>query len=243
VHPTLPHGDLHLSEYEKQLPVEVAFPPQLVDKCLAEVVAQAGLKQLHIAETEKYAHVTFFLNGMREEEFPNEERVIIPSPRISSYDQQPEMSVFALTERVVKEVAAGTYDFIAVNFANPDMVGHTGNEQATVQACEAVDKAMGQIVDAALAVGGAVVITADHGNAEEVKNLVTAEMDKEHSTNPVPFIVVAKSLEGIKTPIGDVIDGDLSLMQPVGMLADVAPTIARLLEIEQPVEWTGRPLV
>jgi len=232
-----------MTEYEKDLPVEVAFPPQLIESCLAKVISDAGLRQLHIAETEKYAHVTFFLNGMREEEFPGEDRVIIPSPRVSSYDQVPEMSAFGISERVVKEIATGSYDFIVMNFANPDMVGHTGNYEATVKACEAVDKAVGQIVDATLAVGGAVVITADHGNAEEVKNLVTGDMDKEHSTNPVPLIVVSKELEGIRAPSGDVIGGDLSLNAPVGMLADVAPTVLKLLELAPAQEMTGQALI
>ncbi|MBI4138791.1 2,3-bisphosphoglycerate-independent phosphoglycerate mutase [Candidatus Uhrbacteria bacterium] len=231
------------TEYEKDLPVQVAYPPQLIDTCLARVISDAGLKQLHIAETEKYAHVTFFLNGMREEEFPGEDRVIIPSPRVSTYDKAPEMAAMQIAEKVVQEIAKGTYDFIALNFANPDMVGHTGNEPATVTACETVDKAIGQIVDAALAVGGTVVITADHGNAEEVKNLTTGEIDKEHSTNPVPFLVVGKSYEGLKAPTGDVIGGDLALTPPVGMLADVAPTILNMMELPIPEDMTGRPLM
>lgn len=232
-----------MTEYEKDLPVEVAFPPNVIDQCLARVVSEAGLRQLHIAETEKYAHITFFLNGMREEPFPGEERVIIPSPRVSSYDQAPEMSIFQISDHVVKEIANASYDLIAINFANPDMVGHTGDEAATVKACEAVDKALGQIVEAALAVGGAVVLTADHGNAEEVKNLVTGEMDKEHSTNPVPCLVVAKDLEGMKAPDGDIMAGDLSYTPPVGMLADVAPTVCKLLGIKPAPEMTGQSLV
>jgi 2,3-bisphosphoglycerate-independent phosphoglycerate mutase len=232
-----------MMEYEKYLPVSVAYPPQLVDTCLARVISDAGLKQLHIAETEKYAHVTFFLNGMREKEFPGEDRMIIPSPPVSSYDQAPEMSAQGIAERVVKAIADGSYDAILLNIANPDMVGHTGNEAATVAACEAVDKALGQIADAALAVGGVVLITADHGNAEEVKNLTTGEIDKEHSTNPVPFLIVGKPFEGMKAPSGDVIGGDLSLSQPVGMLADVAPTMLKILELPQPSDMTGRPLI
>lgn len=231
------------TEYEKDLPVEVAYPPQLIDVCLAKVVSDAGFSQLHIAETEKYAHVTFFLNGMREEAFPGEQRVIIPSPRVSSYDKEPAMSVFAIAERIAKETVAGTFDFIAVNFANPDMVGHTGNEEATIKACEAVDQAIGKITEAVLAVGGALVITADHGNAEEVKNLMTGDMVKEHSTNPVPLIVVSRELEGIRAPSGDVANGDLSLISPIGMLADVAPTVLKLLQIPQPPEMTGNPLI
>jgi 2,3-bisphosphoglycerate-independent phosphoglycerate mutase len=232
-----------MTEYEKDLPVEVAFPPYIIEQCLARVVSEAGLRQLHIAETEKYAHVTFFLNGMREEAFPGEERVIVPSPRVSSYDQAPEMSIFEVTDRIVKEISAASYDLIVVNFANPDMVGHTGDEAATIKACEAVDKALGQIVDAILLVGGAVLLTADHGNAEEVKNLVTGEMDKEHSTNPVPCLIVAKDLEGMKAPGGDVVGGDLSFTPPVGMLADVAPTVCKLLGIPQGSDMTGQALV
>lgn len=232
-----------LMEYEKDLPVHVAYPPQIVETCLARVIADAGLRQLHIAETEKYAHVTFFLNGMREKEFVGEERAIMPSPPVSSYDQAPAMSAIPIAERVVKEIANGTYDAIIVNLANPDMVGHTGNEAATVAACEATDKAVGLIVDAALAVGGVVLVTSDHGNAEEVKNLTTGEIDKEHSTNPVPFLVVGRAFEGMKAPSGDVVGGDLSLAQPVGMLADVAPTMLKIMELQQPPDMTGRPLV
>ncbi|MCR4256552.1 MAG: alkaline phosphatase family protein, partial [Candidatus Uhrbacteria bacterium] len=230
-------------EYEKDLPVDIAYPPQPISTCLAKVISDAGLRQLHIAETEKYAHVTFFLNGMKEDEYPGEERVIIPSPRVSSYDQQPEMSAPQITDRVVKEIAGGQYDFIVLNFANPDMVGHTGNHEATVKANETMDACLGQITNAALAVGGAVIITADHGNAEEVKNLVTGDMDKEHSTNPVPFIIVHKDLEGLRAPTGDVIGGDLSLNPPVGMLADVAPTIIHMMGLTPPPDMTGQVLV
>ena len=231
------------TEYEKDLPVQVAYPPQIIETCLARVIADAGLRQLHIAETEKYAHVTFFLNGMVEVEFTGEDRVIIPSPRVSTYDKAPEMSALQISERVVQEISKSTYDFIVLNFANPDMVAHTGDEKATIVACETVDKAMGQIIDAALAVGGVVVITADHGNAEEVKNLTTGEIDKEHSTNPVPLIVVGKQYEGLKAPTGDVIGGDLSMTPAVGMLADVSATILKIMELPIPKDMTGRPLV
>ncbi len=232
-----------MAEYESGLPVEVAYPPELVRKCLAEVISDAGLTQLHIAETEKYAHVTFFLNGTKEEAFPGEDRVIIPSPRVASYDQVPQMSAYELADRVVKEIAGDKYDLIAMNFANPDMVGHTGNLKATVKAVEAVDECVGKIVDATLAKGGVVFITADHGNAEEVQNLRTGDIDKEHSTNPVPFLIVGKAYEGMPSPAGEVPDGDLSLSPPVGMLADVAPTILTVLGIPQPPEMTGQPLL
>ncbi len=232
-----------MAEYEAGLPVDVAYPPQKIVNTLAEVISRHGLKQLHIAETEKYAHVTFFMNGTREEPFPGEDRVIIPSPRVASYDEVPEMSAYALTDRVVKEVKAGTYDLIVLNFANGDMVGHTGNLPATVKACEAVDECVGNIVSATLEAGGVVFVTADHGNAEEVKNLQTGDMDKEHSTNPVPFYVIGAQFEGQASPSGEVPGGDLSLMPPVGMLADVAPTILSVLGIPQPEEMTGTPLI
>ncbi len=232
-----------MTEYEKDLPVTVAYPPQTIENCLAKAVSDAGLKQLHIAETEKYAHVTFFMNGMVEAEFPGEERAIIPSPRVSTYDKAPEMSAMQIADRVVQEIGKNAYDLIILNFANPDMVGHTGDLEATIKANEITDKAMGQIVDAALAVGGVCLITADHGNAEEVKNLITSEIDKEHSTNPVPLIVIGKQFEGMRAPIGDVVGGDLSLTTPVGMLADVAPTILKLMGLSQPPEMTGRPLI
>ena len=232
-----------MTEYEKDLPVVVAYPPQHIENCLSKVISDAGLSQLHIAETEKYAHVTFFFNGMIEDEFPKEDRVIIPSPRVSTYDKAPEMSALLIAEKVVEDIQKQAHDVIILNFANPDMVGHTGDEQATIVANETVDKALGMIVDASMAVGGVVLVTADHGNAEEVKNLTTGQMDKEHSTNPVPFLIIGKSYEGIRAPVGDVIGGDLSMTSPVGMLADVAPTMLKLLEIPQPVEMTGRPLI
>lgn len=231
------------TEYEKDLPVKLAFPPQVVQTCLADAISKAGLKQLHIAETEKYAHVTFFLNGTREDEFPGEDRIIVPSPRVSTYDKVPEMSAAEVTDKVVQAIAKKQYDFIVLNFANPDMVGHTGNMDATVKGMEAVDKGIGKIADAALGVGGVVLITGDHGNAEEVKNLQTGEIDKEHSTNPVPFLVIGKAFEGKKAPSGDVVAGDLSLTPPVGMLADIAPTVLKIMGIEKPEEMTGTALV
>ena len=153
------------------------------------------------------------------------------------------MSAAEVADKVVAAIDDGGLGFVVVNFANPDMVGHTGDEKATIVACQTVDKAMGQIVDAALAVGGVCLITADHGNAEEVKNLITGEMDKEHSTNPVPLLIIGKQFEGLRAPTGDVVGGDLSMTQPVGMLGDVAPTILKLMGVTQPPEMTGRPLI
>ncbi len=232
-----------MTELEKDMPAVIAYPPQALDNCLAKVISDAGKKQLHIAETEKYAHVTFFFNGMQEVEFPGEDRVIIPSPRVSTYDKAPEMSAMAIADTIVQDIGKGIYDFIVLNFANPDMVGHTGDEAATIIACQTVDTALGKIVDATLAVNGTVLVTADHGNAEEVKNLVTGEIDKEHSTNPVPFLIIGKQFEGLSAPNGEVIGGDLFATQPVGMLGDVAPTVLKLMEISQPPEMTGKSLI
>lgn len=232
-----------MAEYEKELPVTVAFPPVVVDNCLAEVISKAGKTQFHIAETEKYAHITFFLNGTVEEAFPNEERMIIPSPKVSSYDQAPEMSAFEITKETVKAILSDKYDAIFLNFANPDMVGHTGNFEATVKAVEAIDKCLGTLADHTLAKGGVLLITADHGNAEEVKNLQTGAIDKEHSTNPVPFFIIGEPFKGQAGPSGDPIGGDLSMLPPVGMLADVAPTVLSLMELEIPPDMTGRSLI
>ncbi len=232
-----------MMEYEKGVPGRVVFPPETIATCLAKEISQAGMTQLHIAETEKYAHVTFFMNGMREEEYPGETRIIIPSPRVSSYDQAPAMSTPKITDRMVQEIQDGKFDFIVANFANADMVGHTGKFEATKTAAEAVDKEMGRIVNAVLAAGGVLMITADHGNGEEVLNLQTGTIDKEHSTNPVPFIVVGEEFRGQASPSGEIIGGDLSLSPPIGMLADVAPTVLKELGLPQPKEMTGSPLI
>ncbi|MBI5222083.1 MAG: 2,3-bisphosphoglycerate-independent phosphoglycerate mutase [Candidatus Magasanikbacteria bacterium] len=232
-----------MTEFEKELPVVVAFPPQVVHNSLAETISHAGLKQYHVAETEKYAHITFFLNGTVEDSFPGEERKIVPSPKVSSYDKAPEMSSADVAKEVIKAIESGQYDAIMFNFANADMVGHTGKVNATVKGCEAIDKGLGKIVEYVLAKDGVMLVTADHGNAEEIINLQTGEIDKEHSTNPVPLIVIGKAYRGIAGPTGDPPDGDLSLLHPVGMLADVAPTMLKILGVEQPKEMTGRALM
>jgi 2,3-bisphosphoglycerate-independent phosphoglycerate mutase len=232
-----------MTEYEKELPVVVAFPPVIVHNCLAEVISKEGLKQFHIAETEKYAHITFFLNGLTEDPFNGEDRKIIPSPKVSSYDKQPEMSAPAIAKDVVKAIESEKYDAIMLNFANADMVGHTGNMSATIKSCEAIDKSLEIVIDHALAKDGVVIITADHGNGEELTNLQTGEMDKEHSNNPVPLIIISNKLKGQAGPAGDPPEGDLSLMHPVGMLADVAPTVLKIMGIKQPKEMTGRALI
>ncbi len=232
-----------LTEYEKDLPVVVAYNPVIVRNSLAETLSKAGLKQLHIAETEKYAHVTFFLNGTIEDAFPGEERILIPSPKVSSYDEAPEMSASEVSKETVKAIDSGKFDFIVTNFANADMVGHTGDLAGTIKGCEVIDKALGNVVDHCLARNGIVLVTADHGNAEEVVNLQTGEKDKEHSTNPVPLLVIGKDFMGQAGPSGDPPEGDLSLMHPVGVLADIAPTVLALLGVEKPPEMTGRALI
>lgn len=232
-----------MMEYEKGLPVEVAFAPEVITKGLSEVLSNTGLTQLHIAETEKYAHVTFFFNGTREDPFPGEARAMIPSPQVASYDEVPEMSAPAVTDRIVKEIKAGTFDVIIANYANADMVGHTGNFEATKTAVEVIDAALGRMVEALLAKDGVMVITADHGNAEELRNLTTAEMDKEHSTNPIPLIIVGNVYAGQQSVVGDIPNNDLSLVSPVGMLADVAPTILHILGIDKPPGMTGQSLI
>ncbi|MBI3115466.1 MAG: 2,3-bisphosphoglycerate-independent phosphoglycerate mutase [Candidatus Kerfeldbacteria bacterium] len=231
-----------MTEYEQDLPVSIAFPPEHVGTPLAKVVADVGEHQLHIAETEKYAHVTYFLNGGREEPFPNEERVLIPSPPVASYDQKPEMSVRGITERMIRELGTGKFAFIAANFANADMVGHTGNLPATIKAVEAVDRSIGEIVEAVKSVGGILCITADHGNAEEKINVQTGFLSKEHSANPVPFIVMSETLDATRRERYRSRTADLSGMTPLGLLADVAPTLLALVGLPKPPDMTGQNL-
>ena len=232
-----------MMEYEKNLPVTVAYEPVLVPNCLAEVISKNKLSQFHVAETEKYAHVTFFLNGTVEDPFPKEDRKLVASAQVANYAEVPEMSAYEITKEAVKAIGSKKYAFVVINFANADMVGHTGNLKATIKACEAVDECLGEIVKHTLAHGGVAMVTADHGNAEEVINLQTGEMDKEHSTNAVPFLIIGEDFRGQAGPAGDPPEGDLSLVPPVGVLADVAPTVLALLGLEQPPEMTGRALI
>lgn len=232
-----------MTEYEKEIPATVAYQPAIVHNCLAEVLSDNGLKQFHIAETEKYAHITFFLNGTVEEPFVGEDRKIVPSPKVSSYAQIPEMSSADITKEVIGAIESDDYDVIFINYANADMVGHTADFEATIRGVEAIDKGLGAIADHILAKDGVLMITADHGNAEEMTNLQTQATDKTHSTNPVPFLVISNKFRGQAGLGGDPPNGDLSLINPVGMLADVAPTILNVLEIKQPPEMTGRALM
>jgi len=231
------------TEYEKSLPVEIVFPPEIIKNTLGEVLSGACLKQLRIAETEKYAHVTYFFNGGREIKSAGEDQVLVSSPRVSGYDLKPEMSALEVADKVLKAIEQDSYDFILINFANADMVGHTGNLKATVKAIETVDKCLGKIVNSVLNKGGLVFVTADHGNAEDLFNMQTGQIDKEHSANPVPFLIIGKDYEGKSLSLPDAPGGDLSLLTPLGMLSDVAPTILKVMGLEKPPEMTGRSLI
>ena len=224
----LPVHFVSMTEYEKGLQAEVAFPPEAIKDTLAEVVSRAGLHQLHIAETEKYAHVTFFFNGGREQPFPNEDRILVPSPKVATYDLQPEMSAYLVTEKLQEALAKDLYDLVILNFANPDMVGHTGSLEAAVKALEAVDECVGSLAETVLQKGGALCITADHGNLEEMKDPVTHAPMTAHTTNPVPFLVVGAE------PGTQVEDGGLS---------DIAPTLLDLLDLPEPEAMTGHSLL
>lgn len=227
-----------MTEYEQNMPVQVAFPPDVVRTPLSKVFSDLGEKQLHIAETEKYAHVTFFFNGGTETPFPGEDRSLVPSPSVSSYDQKPDMSCREVTDRVIKAIGTGEYGFIVINYANPDMVGHTGNISATVKAIEAIDSQLERLATAVLGVEGVLLITSDHGNAEEKINLTTGFINKEHTSNPVPLVVVGKQWAGRGRS-----SADLSTVTPSGMLADIAPTILEIEGLVPPPDMTGRSVL
>jgi len=231
-----------MTEYEKELPVKVAFPPEAVNYPLARVVAEAGLKQLHLAETEKYAHVTYFFNGGHERAYEGEDHALIPSPVVPSYDQKPEMSTRLITSRLLQEIHIGKYDVYIVNFANADMVGHTGNLPATIKAVEVIDECLGEIVATILEHGGALLITSDHGNAEGLVNMQTGSIDKEHSNTPVPFVIIGKQFE-YKSSSGAPATDDLSQFTPAGLLSDVAPTVLKILGLPKPSEMSGQSLI
>lgn len=231
------------TQYEKGTSAHVVFPPQVIRNCLAEIVSKAELKQFHIAETEKYAHVTYFLNSGHEEPFSGEKREMIPSPLVDSYDKKPEMSAREITQSLIRAIESGAYDFLAVNFANADMVAHTGNMKASIKAIETLDQCFKQFIPLILNKGGAVVITADHGNAEVLLDLQTGKIDKEHNGSPIPCIIIAPELEGKTLHAADVSQKDLSVLEISGMLSDVAPTILDLLGIEKPADMTGSSLL
>ncbi|MFX4262570.1 2,3-bisphosphoglycerate-independent phosphoglycerate mutase [Pelotomaculum propionicicum] len=225
------YPDVHftcMTLYDKNIDAPVAFKPQSLKNTLGEVLSKNGISQLRLAETEKYAHVTFFFNGGVEEPNPLEERILIPSPKVATYDHKPEMSALEVTDKFLEVIKSDRFKVIIMNYANSDMVGHTGDMQATLKALEVVDSCVGKVVQAVLDRDGTVLITADHGNADEMEdsegNTVTA-----HTTNPVPFIYVRRDAEGVRLREGS--------------LRDIAPTILQLLGIPKPAEMTGDTLI
>lgn len=219
-----------MTEYESGLDAAVAFRADEVEMPIARAVSEQGLKQFHTAETEKYAHVTYFINGRRETPFNGEDRYLVPSPKVPTYDLQPEMSAAGITDTAVERIRSGDYDFIVMNYANADMVGHTGVIDATVKGVEAVDAGVGKVVEATLAMGGGLLITADHGNAEQLIDYQTGKPLTAHTTNPVPLYLIAPHLAQAH-------------LRTDGILADVSPTILQLLNIPQPKDMSGHSLV
>ena len=214
------------TQYSDLIVGEVAFKPQDLDQTVGEVIADHGLNQLRIAETEKYPHVTYFMSGGREDTFPGEKRILINSPSVATYDLQPEMSAYEMTDALLAELDSGEQNAIILNFANPDMVGHSGKLVPTIEAIEAVDECLGKIVDKIIEQGGEAIITADHGNSDEVSTLEGDPMTT-HTTNPVPVIITKAGIE----------------LRDGGILADLAPTLLDLLAIDQPAKMTGRSLI
>jgi len=216
-----------MTYYDRQFSLPVAFGPEHHDQILADVFAQTGLKNLRIAETEKYAHVTFFFNGGVEPPFPGEERILIPSPKVATYDLKPEMSAYGITDEVISQIGSGRFDVVIMNYANADMVGHTGNLNATIRAIEVIDECLGRVVAATQEKGGTVVITADHGNAEQMIDPVSGSIFTAHTTNPVPVILIS---------------GEHGKLREEGSLRDIAPTLLGILGLQQPAQMSGQDL-
>lgn len=219
-----------MAQYDSTFDAPVAYPPRKIVNGFGEVVSKAGLTQVRTAETEKYAHVTFFFNGGVEEPYPGEIRLLSDSPKVPTYDLQPEMSAYDVKNNLIKELNTGKVDTVVLNFANPDMVGHTGNVDAVIAACQAVDNCTGQIVNKVLELDGVVLITADHGNADLLVNPETGEPHTAHTVNPVPFILISNDLKDVK-------------LRNDGKLADITPTMLDLLGVEKPVEMDGETLI
>lgn len=228
-----------MTEYEKNLPCAVAFKSAEVEWPIARILAKNGLTQLHIAESEKYAHITYFFNGGRETPFNGEERVLVPSPDVSSYDQVPAMSSEEVTQAISENLTK--YDFMAINYANADMVGHTGKFEATAKACEALDVCVGKILDKILQMNGLIIITSDHGNAEEKLYKMTGEEKTKHSINPVPFYVIGNDFKRKEPLTPEEIGGEYKKVK--GTLTDIAPTILELMDLSKPESMTGKSLL
>ena len=216
-----------MTPYDETMPnVQVAFKKEEIKNTFGEYISQKGLTQLRIAETEKYAHVTFFFNGGEEKQYPGEDRILVPSPKVETYDMKPEMSAFEVTDKVVEAIESKKYDAIILNFANPDMVGHTGSIEAAIKALEAIDKCVKKVVDAINDVNGVLLITADHGNCEQMIDYKTGEPHTAHTTNPVPLAMI-----GLNKKLKE------------GRLADLAPTMLDIMGLEKPAEMTGESLL
>jgi 2,3-bisphosphoglycerate-independent phosphoglycerate mutase len=218
-----------MTQYSEELDkvMQAIFPPQTFPNILGEVAAAAGRTQLRMAETEKYPHVTYFLNGGREEPYEGEARIMVPSPTVATYDMQPEMSAPELTDKAVLAIKSAQFDLIVLNFANPDMVGHTGSLPAAIKAVETVDAGLGRIAEAVAKQGGALLVTADHGNCEMMRDPITGGPHTAHTTNPVPVLLMGIGAGALRD----------------GRLADVAPTLLELMELPQPTEMTGKSLI
>ena len=217
-----------LTEYKKGFGIPVAFPPERLENTFGEYISHLGLRQLRIAETEKYAHVTFFFNGGIEEPFDGEERILVPSPKVKTYDLKPEMSAPEVTDKLVAAIESGEYDAIICNYANTDMVGHTGKMDAAVAAVETVDECVGRVVSALHRAGGECLITADHGNAEKMVNHESGQAYTAHTTNPVPLIYVGTRQK---------------VFEEGGALCDIAPTLLMMMGLQQPTEMSGKVLL
>ena len=217
-----------MTPYDETMPnVEVAFKKEEIKNTFGEIVSKNNLTQLRIAETEKYAHVTFFFNGGKETQYEGEDRILIPSPKVETYDMKPEMSAEEVTENVVNAINSGKYDTIILNYANPDMVGHTGNLEAAIKALETLDGCVARVVDAIEKNGGVLLITADHGNCEQMIDYKTGEPHTAHTTNPVPLTMVGRPNRKLKE----------------GRLADLAPTMLDLMGLDKPEEMIGESLL
>ena len=219
-----------MAQYDEKFGLPVAFPPETIVNTFGEILSKHGMKQIRTAETEKYAHVTFFFNGGVEDTYPGEIRLLTPSPSVATYDLKPEMSAYEVTDKLLEELQKGDTDVVILNFANTDMVGHTGIIEAEIRAVKAVDECLNKIASKVLEMEGMVLVTADHGNGDLMVDPVTKAPYTAHTANPVPFILISDKLKNIK-------------LRNDGKLADLTPTILDILKIEKPAEMTGESLI